>query len=185
MSQIFCWLLKSHKPFSWVKGSERDVVYLSWPIAPSYMSPNAGGGEDPANEYSCVVCTWSPKKLWRSNSIFNLCLEYRTERKLAKYWWSYIRSIPWTRGWRGQECWRRTLPPPPRLGWIRSAALCLTPTPRCPMTSQKVYCISAVLFRFLFVTSFHDLQKQMCWGCWYFWFSEIISLIQPYSDDYR
>jgi hypothetical protein len=25
-----------------------------------------------ANEYSCAVCTWSPNKLWRSNSIFNL-----------------------------------------------------------------------------------------------------------------
>jgi hypothetical protein len=25
-------------------GLQRDVVYLGWPIAPSYMSPNAGGG---------------------------------------------------------------------------------------------------------------------------------------------
>ncbi len=24
-------------------GLQRDVVYLDWPIAPSYMSPNAGG----------------------------------------------------------------------------------------------------------------------------------------------
>jgi hypothetical protein len=41
--------------------SQRDVVYLGWPIAPSYMSPNAGGwgrgvaGSQPmstsANEY--------------------------------------------------------------------------------------------------------------------------------------
>ncbi len=28
------------------RGLQRDVVYLGWPIAPSYMSPNAGrGGE--------------------------------------------------------------------------------------------------------------------------------------------
>ncbi len=25
-------------------GLHRDIVYLGWPIAPSYMSPNAGGG---------------------------------------------------------------------------------------------------------------------------------------------
>ncbi len=26
------------------RGSQRDVVYLGWPMAPSYMSPNAGAG---------------------------------------------------------------------------------------------------------------------------------------------
>ncbi len=26
-----------------VRGLQRDVVYLGWPIAPSYMSPNAEG----------------------------------------------------------------------------------------------------------------------------------------------
>ncbi len=26
------------------RGLLRDVVYLGWPIAPSYASPNAGGG---------------------------------------------------------------------------------------------------------------------------------------------
>ncbi len=41
------------------EGSERDVVYLDWPIAPSYMSPNVGGGGGggcgvSANEYSCA-----------------------------------------------------------------------------------------------------------------------------------
>ncbi len=37
------------------KGSQRDVVYLGWPIAPSYMSPNAGGIRGlAANEYSCA-----------------------------------------------------------------------------------------------------------------------------------
>ncbi len=39
-----------------IRGSQRDVVYLCWPIAPSYMSPNAGGGGCgvSANEYSCA-----------------------------------------------------------------------------------------------------------------------------------
>ncbi len=41
-------------------GSERDVVHLGWPLAPSYMSQWV------------QLCTWSPNKLWRSNSIFNL-----------------------------------------------------------------------------------------------------------------
>ncbi len=46
-------------------GLQRDVVYLCWPIAPSYTSPN---------EYSCTHhVTWSSNKLWRSgSSIFNL-----------------------------------------------------------------------------------------------------------------
>ncbi len=42
----------------WVspRGSQRDVVYSGWPIAPSYMSPKAGGGRYgvSANECSCA-----------------------------------------------------------------------------------------------------------------------------------
>ncbi len=36
--------------------AQRDVVYLGWPIAPSYMSPNAGVRSCwvSANEYSCA-----------------------------------------------------------------------------------------------------------------------------------
>ncbi len=52
------------------RGLQRDVVYLGGPIAPSYMSPNAGDCGFSANEYSCAVHR-SPNKLWRSNSIFN------------------------------------------------------------------------------------------------------------------
>ncbi len=43
--------------------------------------PNAGGGScgASANENSCTHhLTWSPNKLWRSNSIFNLLLEEAT-----------------------------------------------------------------------------------------------------------
>ncbi len=40
-----------------IRGSQRDVVYLGWPITPSYMSLNRGGGGGgtgiiSANEYS-------------------------------------------------------------------------------------------------------------------------------------
>ncbi len=30
--------------YTGIRGLQRDVVYLGWPIVPSYMSPNAGGG---------------------------------------------------------------------------------------------------------------------------------------------
>ncbi len=59
----------------WIRsrGLQRDVVYLCWPIAPSYTSLNAGGREVSANEYGCELnVTWSPNKLRRSASIFNL-----------------------------------------------------------------------------------------------------------------
>ncbi len=40
-----------------VQGVTKSVVFLGWPITPSYMSPNAGGikvGGVSANEYSCT-----------------------------------------------------------------------------------------------------------------------------------
>jgi hypothetical protein len=35
---------KIFQRMQWTRGLPRDVVYLRWPIAPSYMRPNAGGG---------------------------------------------------------------------------------------------------------------------------------------------
>ncbi len=54
--------------------SQRDVVYLGWPIALSYMSPNAGrGGSCSASEHSCIL---EPKYVnfrdLSSKYIFNL-----------------------------------------------------------------------------------------------------------------
>ncbi len=56
------------------RGSQRDAVYLGWPIPPSYMSPNAGGVVAGSQPTWVQLCTWSPNKHWRSNSIFNLWL---------------------------------------------------------------------------------------------------------------
>ncbi len=62
----------------WVSGSsssrlQRDVVYLCWPIVPSYISPHVWGrgGVGGSQPMSTAVIR-SPNKLWRSNSIFNL-----------------------------------------------------------------------------------------------------------------
>ncbi len=40
------------RPWVLARGSQRDVFYLGWPIAPSYMSPNAREGGR-----SCGVCS--------------------------------------------------------------------------------------------------------------------------------
>ncbi len=66
-------------------GLQKDVFYLGWPTASSYMSPNAGGGGGcgaSANEYSC---TQGPNKLWRSNAIFNQWCQWSTFR--CVYFW--------------------------------------------------------------------------------------------------
>ncbi len=58
------------------QGSQRDVAYLGWPIAPSYMSHNAGGGGGEGRMRGLSqwvqLCIWSLNRLWRFNSIFNL-----------------------------------------------------------------------------------------------------------------
>ncbi len=71
------------------RGSKRDdVVYLGWPKAPSYMSPNAGGGGGLRGLSQWIqLCTWSLNKLWKSNSIFNLCL-YRTKAMTSASNWT-------------------------------------------------------------------------------------------------
>ncbi len=78
------WVTKSHG------------VYLGWPIAPSYMSPNAGEG-------GCQwvqLCTGSPNKLWWSNSIH--------------VYWSYgcMTGMSCGRRRSGVSAWRLTSAPP-------------------------------------------------------------------------
>ncbi len=57
------------------RGSQRDVVYLGWPIATLVTEPKWGAWGRcgvSANEYCWAHhVTWSPNKLWRSNSVFN------------------------------------------------------------------------------------------------------------------
>jgi hypothetical protein len=67
--------------FAWrcigTRGLKRDVVYLGWPTAPSYISPKAGergvAGSQPMSTHAGVHR--SLNKLWRSHSIFNLLFE--------------------------------------------------------------------------------------------------------------
>jgi hypothetical protein len=56
------------------RGLQRDVVYLGWPIAPSYMSTDAREGGVVGSQPISTAVHRSPNKLWRSNSIFNLWL---------------------------------------------------------------------------------------------------------------
>jgi hypothetical protein len=61
-----------------MRGLQRDVVYLGWPIAPSYMSPNAGGGRELRGFSQWVhLFTRSRNRLWRSNTILNLYMPYK------------------------------------------------------------------------------------------------------------
>ncbi len=61
LSSLYRWII-------FFQGVKRDVVYLGWPIAPSYMRPNAGGmgwgvgGLRGLNQW-VVLCSWSPNKL--------------------------------------------------------------------------------------------------------------------------
>ncbi len=74
---IFFWSLYYHRFWGSVgrRGLQGDVIYLGWPIASSYMSPNPGGGwwVSGAQPMSTAVYR-SPNKLWRSFSRFNLWL---------------------------------------------------------------------------------------------------------------
>jgi hypothetical protein len=50
-SSMYCF------PIRFTRGLQRDVVYLGGPIAPSYMSPNAGEGGScgvAANQCNCT-----------------------------------------------------------------------------------------------------------------------------------
>ncbi len=73
-----------HTRYTW--GSQRDVVYLGWPIAPSYRSPKARwwAGLRALSQW-VQLCTWSPNKLRRSNLIFNLWWKPK-KSNLAWFW---------------------------------------------------------------------------------------------------
>ncbi len=55
------------------RGSQRDVVYLVWPIGAIVYEPKCGGKGGVAGPQPMSTAVHrSPNKLWRSNSIFNL-----------------------------------------------------------------------------------------------------------------
>ncbi len=54
-------------------GAQRDVVYLGWPRAPSYINPNVWGGGFAGSQPMSSAVHMEPNKLWRSSSIFYLC----------------------------------------------------------------------------------------------------------------
>ncbi len=69
-----------------VRRLERDVVYLGWPITLSY-EPKCGGREGVSGSQSMSSAVHrSPNKLWRSNSIFNLCYLYNILVHLWSVW---------------------------------------------------------------------------------------------------
>jgi len=71
----FCFFM-SFRALKHFEEKQRDVVYLGWPIASSYISLNAGGGGLRGLCQWVQLNTWSPNKIWRSVSIFNLCLAH-------------------------------------------------------------------------------------------------------------
>jgi hypothetical protein len=87
------------------RGGLQKDVYLGWPIAPSYMSPNAGegGAEDAGYQSMSTAVQRSPNKLWRSNSIFNLWLRLREMNGsvewvreiiiLGRYWVYWVYNV--------------------------------------------------------------------------------------------
>ncbi len=57
-------------------GLQKDVVYLGWPIAPSYLSPNAGGGGVAGSQPMITAVHRSTNKLCRSNYILKNCKSF-------------------------------------------------------------------------------------------------------------
>ncbi len=70
--------LKLYKPTT--RGLQRDVVYLGWPMAPSYMyEPKCGGSGELRGLSQWVQLYTGP------NSKFNLCLPHPKKLKNGKY----------------------------------------------------------------------------------------------------
>ncbi len=76
------------------RGLQRDVVYLGWPIAPSYMSPNAGEGGGGGVAESQPMSTAVQINFGDLTSIFNLCYlclrVSRTKWRLVNEQWTLI-----------------------------------------------------------------------------------------------
>jgi len=75
-------IIPSHVPNKPFRTLYRIMSYkdmssiLAEPIAPSYMSPDEGEGGVAGPQPMSTPVHKGPNKLWKSNSIFNLCTEY-------------------------------------------------------------------------------------------------------------
>jgi hypothetical protein len=59
-----------------IRGQQRDVVYLGLTNSALVYEPKCGArGGGVRGLILCTAVHRSPNKLWRSNYIFNLCLE--------------------------------------------------------------------------------------------------------------
>ncbi len=77
-STLYIPSLKLYKPTT--RGLQRDVVYLGWPMAPSYMyEPKCGGSGELRGLSQWVQLYTGP------NSKFNLCLPHPKKLKNGKY----------------------------------------------------------------------------------------------------
>ncbi len=88
------------------RGLQRDVVYLGWPMAPSYMSPNA-------REWgSCgfKAVHRSPNNFWRSNSIFNIWVRVRGRRHRISLMMEAAKNIPYRPACQVNNCCMSELP---------------------------------------------------------------------------
>ncbi len=73
--------------------TQRDIVYLHWPIAPSYMSPNAGkGGGAGFQPMSTAVKMHVAQITFGdiTHIFFNLCLKFHNYLKM---------TLPWRESW--------------------------------------------------------------------------------------
>ncbi len=71
-------------------GSQRDIVFLGWPKAPSFMSPAQMRGGGAGSQKRVQLCTWSPNKHRRSYSIYNLWC-----RQIWRIYWMSLKDLWW------------------------------------------------------------------------------------------
>ncbi len=133
-------------PFIGPRWLQRVVVYPCGPIAPSYSSPNAGDAARSgvsANRYSSAHhVTWSPNKLWRSNSIFN---QWSTPCTVSLSF-SFFCGDPWDR---------------PATLYCPSRLLLSFPARR-PVGPATLYCPYKLLYIFFLPGDLRDRTPLQC-----------------------
>ncbi len=85
------WRERGRRRWTWsrIRGSKRDVVNLGWPIAPSYMSPNAWWGEGVSRSQPMSTVVHMEPKYTLEISVSS----YLTYEPSQKAWPSIIHSL--------------------------------------------------------------------------------------------